>query len=151
MGLGNPLYRDEGLGIQALELVKTRLGLVPGLEYIDGGVLGLNLLPFIEECSHLLVLDAIDAGQPAGTRIALDRDEIPYYPGIQMSEHQIGFQDVLGLALIRGKMPPHLRLLGLQPCDLSVGFGFSPVVKKALPGLVESSLEVLCEWGVGNE
>ena len=37
------------------------------MDLVDGGVLGLDLLPMIEECSHLLVLDAVNAGSAPGT------------------------------------------------------------------------------------
>ena len=66
LGLGNILNRDEGLGIQALKLLDAQLGEHPEVELLDGGVLGLNLLMIVEECSHLLILDAVDAKKPAG-------------------------------------------------------------------------------------
>ena len=67
LGLGNLLNRDEGLGVQALKILDAQLGEIPGLELVDGGVLGLNLLMWVEECSHLLILDAVNAGKPAGS------------------------------------------------------------------------------------
>ena len=62
LGLGNILNKDEGLGVFALKALEVHLGNIsPGIEFVDGGVLGLNLLLWVEESSHLLVLDAIDA------------------------------------------------------------------------------------------
>ncbi len=58
MGLGNTLNMDEGLGVHAVALLQKQLkGLAPDVEFLDGGALGLNLLPWVEESSHLLVLD----------------------------------------------------------------------------------------------
>jgi len=45
LGLGNLRNRDEGLGIRALEMLSVKFGPQNGLEFVDGGVLGLNLLP----------------------------------------------------------------------------------------------------------
>lgn len=148
LGLGNTLNRDEGMGVHALKPLADRLGDQPGVEILDGGTLGLNLLPIVEQCSHLLVLDAINAGKAPGTVIELERDEIPLYSGVKLSEHQVTFQEVLGLANMRGKLPPHLHLIGGQPADITIGLDLSPVVTAALPQIVERALLVLHTWGL---
>ncbi len=149
LGLGNLLNRDEGLGVQALKLLDEQIAPgLPGVELLDGGVLGLNLLPLVEECSHLLVLDAADAQQQPGTIIELGRAEIPLYTGIKMSEHQITFQEVLGLANVRDSLPPYLHLIGVQPADISIGLDLSPEIRQKLPEVVERSLRVLQGWGL---
>jgi hydrogenase maturation protease len=48
LGLGNTLNRDEGLGVHALKLLETQLDLPAEVEVLDGGTLGLNLLPLVE-------------------------------------------------------------------------------------------------------
>jgi len=146
LGLGNILNRDEGLGIQALRLLEPRSGDFPEFEFLDGGVLGLNLLMLVEECSHLLLLDSVDAKKPAGMVIELSKEKIPLYSGIKMSQHQVTFQEVLGLANIRGNLPENLYLIGIQPEDLSVGLGLSVRVEEALPQVVERAIAVLNNW-----
>lgn len=146
LGLGNLLNRDEGLGVHALRALGRRLGADPGVELVDGGVLGLNLLPLVESCSHLLVLDAVDAGRPPGTVIELGRDHIPMLHGVTLSEHQVTFQEVLGLASIRGRLPGTVHLIGAQPADISVGVEVSPAVRGAIPPIVERALEFLDRW-----
>jgi hydrogenase maturation protease len=150
LGLGNTLNSDEGVGVQALALVAGRLGADSSFEALDGGTLGLNLLPLVEECSHLLLLDAVNAGASPGTVVELKRDEIPLFSGIKMSEHQITFQEVLGLADMRGKLPPFVHLIGVQPADLSIGLELSAIVKAALPDVVERAMAVLQSWATGD-
>jgi hydrogenase maturation protease len=147
LGLGNTLNRDEGLGVHALKALEAHLaGRAPVVEFLDGGVLGLNLLPWVEEASHLLVLDAINARREAGTLIELKRDEIPLYRGIKLSDHQVTFQEVLGLANFRGHLPAQLHMVGAQPADLSVGVDLSPVIMEVLPQIVAQAEAVLREW-----
>jgi len=148
LGLGNLLFQDEGFGIHAVQALKEELDRNSDLEFVDGGVLGLNLLPLIEECQNLLVLDVIDAGQPAGTLIELDKDEIPFYAGAKLSEHQVSFQEVLGLALFRDCLPNHLYLIGVQPEDFSMGIGLSQPVTDALPQVTIRVKDVLQGWGL---
>lgn len=147
LGLGNLLNRDEGLGVHALHALAERLGPDPGVELVDGGVLGLNLLPIVESSSRLLVLDAVDAGRPPGSVVELDRGQIPLLRGIKLSEHQVTFQEVLGLASIRGRLPGTLHLLGAQPGDLAVGMEVGPAVAGAIPQIVERAVELLSRWG----
>jgi len=146
LGLGNLLNRDEGLGVQALKLLDTQIGEQVDVELLDGGVLGLNLLTIVEECSHLLILDAVNAGKPAGTIVELAKDQIPLYAGVKLSQHQVTFQEVLGLANIRGYLPEHLHLVGIQPDDLTVGLELSPTVEAALPEMVRRAITVLEGW-----
>jgi hydrogenase maturation protease len=152
LGLGNTLNRDEGLGVHALKVLEETLRLSFGeqipVELLDGGTLGLNLLMLVEEASHLLVLDAINAGKPPGTLIELKRDDIPLFRGIKMSEHQVSFQEVLGLAKIRGRLPEHLRLIGVQPADISIGVEPSPVIAATFPKVVARSIACLKDWGL---
>lgn len=144
--IGNILNRDEGLGVHALALLAPKLAGRSGVELVDGGVRGLDLLPLVESCSHLLVLDAADTGRPPGVVVELARDEIPLFGGVKMSEHQITFQEVLGLASVRGKLPPFLHLLGVQPADVSVGVEMSPVVAAVIPHVCDRALAILAGW-----
>ncbi len=147
LGLGNILNRDEGLGVHALAALAQSLPRQhPSVEFVDGGVLGLNLLPLVESCHHLLVLDAINAGQSPGRLIELTGEAIPHYAGVKLSQHQLTFQELVGLAIFRGKLPPHLYLLGLQPVDLSLGVELSPAVTEAMPRLLHRAGQILQTW-----
>ncbi|NTU84469.1 MAG: hydrogenase maturation protease, partial [Chloroflexales bacterium] len=66
------------------------------------------------------MLDAADARQAPGSLVELRRDEIPLYAGVKLSQHQVTFQEVLGLANMRGRLPRHLHLIGVQPADMSL-------------------------------
>lgn len=146
LGLGNTLNRDEGLGVQALKLLDAQIGGQTDFELLDGGVLGLNLLMIVEECSHLLILDAVNVGKAPGTVAELKKEEIPLYAGVKLSQHQITFQEVLGLANIRGYLPRYLHLVGIQPEDISVGLEMSECIIRSLPEVVSRAINVLEQW-----
>jgi len=150
MGLGNTLNKDEGLGVHALELLQKKIAdLAPEVEFIDGGALGLNLLPWVEDASHLLVLDSmVSRFSIPGQVMELAKDEIPLYRNIKMSDHQITFQEVLGLAKFRDKFPEHLHLVGAQPVDMSIGYGISPEIEAVMPEILTRAERVLREWGL---
>lgn len=172
LGIGNTLNCDEGVGVHAVRMLEQHLTpqppSLPGkgepnspplvgersalaesgeVAFLDGGTLGLNLLPVVEEASHLLILDAVDAHQPPGTVIELASDQIPLFSGIKLSQHQVTFQEVLGLAAVRGKLPSHLHLIGVQPADLAIGLDLSPTVAAALPEVLRRARARLEAWG----
>ncbi|MFN2158368.1 MAG: HyaD/HybD family hydrogenase maturation endopeptidase [Anaerolineales bacterium] len=146
LGIGNTLNTDEGLGICALDGLRARLGEQDQLEILDGGTLGLNLLPLVENASHLLILDAVNVGKPPGTVVELAKDDIPLFRGIKMSDHQISFQEVLGLAKVRDKFPQYLHLIGAQPANHSIGVGLSPTIEAVIPEIVERAITKLNQW-----
>ena len=56
----------DGFNKRFIKEGKRRYNQRPNLEFLDGGVLDLNLLPSIAEASHLLILDAIECKKRTG-------------------------------------------------------------------------------------
>jgi hydrogenase maturation protease len=148
LGLGNLLQRDEGFGLAALRAVRTAAGEQAGLEFIDGGVMGLDLLPLVETCRSLLILDAVNSTRPPGEIVELTREKLPLFSGIRLSQHQVGFQEVLGLAALRERLPERLHLIGIQPADLEPGMELSPTAAAQIPEVVRRARRVLAGWGL---
>ncbi len=146
LGIGNILNTDEGVGVHAVRALQAKFGEPQGFALLDGGTLGLNLLPLVDDATHLLILDAVDAGKPAGSIVELHGAQIPLFGGAKLSEHQLTFQEVLGLALLRRTLPEHLALLGVQPQSLAIGVGLSPVVQDVLPALCARAEALLAAW-----
>ena len=148
LGLGNILNRDEGLGVHCLDHLRRRLGPVEGLDVLDGGVLGMDLLPLVERADSLLIFDAVDARKPPGTIIELAGPDIPLYSQVKLSGHQVTFQEVLHLARVRNHLPRRLHLVGVQPADMAIGLELSPVVEAALPAAADRGIRILADWGI---
>jgi hydrogenase maturation protease len=147
LGVGNLLRTDEGMGVHAVRaLAERHRNDLPDVEFLDGGTLGLNLLPYVEDATSLLILDAMDVGSPPGTVTELTGDSIPRFAGIKLSEHQVTLQEVLGLAQVRGRLPSRLILIGMQPADLETGISLSPAASAALPGMLLQVEAILRSW-----
>ena len=153
LGLGNLLQKDEGFGVRVVQALEAEMGrelLHSQVELVDGGTLGLDLLPLVEDCSHLLVLDAVESQAKPGTLVELTKEQIPRFVGIKLSQHQVTFQEVLALADLRGNLPEQVYLIGIQPCDLGSGLELSQEVEQKLPRAILRAVEVLREWGIFN-
>ena len=71
LGMGNILLEDEGLGIRALEVLQREYEFPSGVELLDGGTTGMGLLDEIGGRQHVLVLDAVQTGDPPGTLVVM--------------------------------------------------------------------------------
>ena len=148
LGLGNLLLQDEGLGIRAVERLQAGFILPGTVETLDGGTLGLNLLPYLKEARSLLILDAIDAGQVPGKLIRLEGDKIPAALSLKMSMHQVGLHDLLAAGSFADMLPERIVLLGIQPHSVDWGLGLTPPVNAALDPLVYAAAAELRAWGI---
>lgn len=104
----------------------------------------------VEMAHRLLVLDIIDAGLPPGTVLTLKGPEVPRYVGTKLSQHQLGFQEVLALANFRGKLPEEIVIIGIQPHCLEWGCELSAVIKAKLPEVVDLVRQQLETWGINQ-
>ena len=57
LGIGNELLGDDGAGVVAARSLAASP--MPGVEVLDGGTLGLMLMPYIAGRQAVLVLDAV--------------------------------------------------------------------------------------------
>jgi hydrogenase maturation protease len=138
LGLGNLLCGDDGLGIAALERLRERFAVSEDVALVDGGTLGLALLPTLESASRVWILDAVAADAPPGSLVALAGEEVEPALRERLSPHQIGVADLLDALHWRGTWPRSLRVLGLVPASLALGIGLSPPVAHGIDGLVRA-------------
>lgn len=144
LGLGNPLCRDDGLGVATVAEILRRHVPPEGALILDGGTLGLSLLPCIEDAEDAILVDAIRDDAPPGTLVRLEGAELRPAVEARLSVHQVGVADLLAAAELRGRLPRRLVLLGLVPAKLDVSVELSPAVASRLPALVDA---VIAEAG----
>ena len=110
--------------------------------------MGLDLLPYVEVVSSLILVDAVHTGQPPGTLVRLDGEDIPSVLACKFSVHQVGLQELLATSRLRGKLPSRLVLWGMEPASLDWGLALSPLLAARLDDLVDAVMQELCDWGV---
>ena len=148
LGLGNILLHDEGIGVWVAESLQRQFEFPPEVAVLEGGTLGLDLLPRLDGVERLLVIDAVKLGREPGDLARLAGDEVPAALHIKVSPHQVGIQDLLAAARLMGREPPEVVLWGMEPERLDPGTGFSPSVESAIPRLQAAVLDELRGWEV---
>lgn len=147
LGLGNILLSDEGLGVRVVQRLQERYRLSPEIQVMDGGTLGLDLLPYLEGVDHLLVIDALEMGEEPGTMARLVGEEVPASLSVKISPHQMGLADLLAAARLQDSYPQEITLLGMQPGSIDTGLDLSPSVEAQVDRLIDEVLMELDSWG----
>ena len=147
LGMGNLLLEDEGLGVRALEILQQRYEIPPEVELLDGGTTGMGLLDDISGREHLIVLDAVQTGDPPGTLVRLAGDDVPVYFSMRISPHQLGLSDVLATLELSGEKPAEVVVLGLVPQSLEMSLELSGLIAEKLDTLVGAAVTELGRLG----
>ena len=142
LGLGNILHRDDGVGPQAIKRLRGDPRIPPDVSLIEGGTLGLELLSYVWDCSRLVVIDAVDVGEPPGTIVRMSGEELNSLPG-KSSVHQLGVSDLLVALRVLGQHQPTVVLVGLQSADTSWSTELSPPIAAAMDLLVDVAVQEL--------
>lgn len=136
LGLGNVLLTDDGAGVAAVCRLIRDWEVPEGVSVLDGGTLGLSLLPYIEDTKHLILVDAVRAGAAPGTIVRVTGDEVGPAVATRLSPHQVGVADLLQGASLIDREPGTVLLLGIEPERIALGVTRSPSVEGAIDALV---------------
>jgi hydrogenase maturation protease len=138
IGIGNILLRDDGVGVRVVEELQRRLtdgllDLPPGTVLMDGGTLGIDLLPLIATTSTLILVDAVSLGPGPGSVTVIRGDSIEGTLAGNVSPHQVGVADLVAAARLLGVMPASVSLVGIRPAEIDIGLALTPAVEAAVP------------------
>jgi hydrogenase maturation protease len=155
IGLGNPLRGDDGVGPRVVAELSRR-GLPEGVEALDIGTGGLDLLRVLEGQRRVVIVDAADIGRASVdigrasvgvgrepgrfVRFTLDEARLIYATD-HLSFHHAGLGEILALCDALGRELPHIVIFGVQPAEVGWGEGLSPPVEARLPALIDAVLE----------
>jgi hydrogenase maturation protease len=142
LGLGNILHRDDGAGAQVISRLRADPRVPGDVSLVEGGTLGLELLPYVWDCGRLIVIDAVDVGEAPGTVVRMSREELNSLPG-NSSIHQLGVSDLLVALRVLADHQPEVVLLGVQPENTDWSPELSPRIAAAIDSLLEAAIREL--------
>jgi hydrogenase maturation protease len=147
LGIGNELLCDDGVGVVAAR--RLAVSQVPGVDVLDGGTLGLLLMPYIAGRQAVLVFDAVSQahGSP-GDVVVIGDSDVRRGHGVRATAHDIGLVDALSAAELADCAPARIALVGVVPAVVTEHWGLSPVVEGRVEAMVDAARAVLTEWGV---
>ena len=143
LGVGNILLRDEGVGVHVARVLAAAAAdgdaagrvdpQLSATRIVDGGTLGLDLLPMIEDAAAVVMIDAVDLRSAPGTVAVLRDDALHGALARHVSPHQVGIGDLLSAARLAGTLPGRVSLVAIQPEAIEIGLELTPAVEAAVP------------------
>lgn len=149
LGIGNVLLSDEGAGVKAVWELQKSYEIPSGVEVLDGGTSGMELLSTIENRKHLYILDAINSEERApGSVVRIDLSENPGFFQNKVSPHQLGLSEVLAVTQLTGMQPENIVLYGITPSSLETGTELTPQAQEGIETALEMLFHDLNELGM---
>ncbi len=152
LGLGNPILRDDAVGLRVVETLRVMDTLAGHL--LDADVTlgttceaGVHLLECMAGYEQVILVDAVSTGGTEGEIRCLDLGDLPAAAGPFCPHSNLDIRRILELGRTLGQpMPQRIRLVTIEAGDVtSFGEGLSPAVEKAIPAAVETVLAQIDE------
>lgn len=150
MGIGNILFKDEGLGVYAAQYLQANYDFSPTVDLIDGGTMGMNMIHTYQSYQRLIILDTIsvDVTEQPGAIYCLNADVLQGLGHCRKTAHEIEVLQTLELGALAGDMA-EIQIIAMVPEEMSeVSISLSQTVLEAMPMFVETILTELSKWGV---
>ncbi len=148
IGLGNLLLSDEGVGVHIVTELQKNYEFPKELSVVDGGTLGLDLLPLIEGQEKIIFVDATDLQKEPGALAVIEDENLPCFLAPKLSLHHVGLADLLFASTFQGNKPAKVVLIGIQPQKMEVGLSLSDTLAQKLPEFIEFIIKKLREWNI---
>ncbi len=140
LGLGNLLCGDDGAGVVAVARLKSDWDAPDGVAVLDGGTLGLSLLPYMRQARQVILVDAVGADAPVGTLVRVTGDEVGPVAANRLSPHQVGVADLLDGARLLGGFPESITIVGIVPAAIELSVERTPEVEARIDDLVRATV-----------
>jgi hydrogenase maturation protease len=145
LGLGNPLLRDDSVGLRIVQQLRGVLTDRKDVEIGEDYWGGLRLMEQMVNYDRAIIVDAICTDEPAGTIHLLTPDDIPTQRSA--SAHDVNLPTALELGRQAGAHLPtseNILLVGIEADDVQTfEEGLSPEVEKAIPQAIKTVLSEL--------
>lgn len=130
LGIGNYLMGDEGVGVHLVQELEKDI--VPeGVDLLDGGTAGLQLMEYLEKYPVVIMVDATLDQFPEGSIRLIEPKFSSDFPKA-MSTHEIGLKDLIEGLSLTGKLPK-IYLFVVSVKDIAnLHVGLSPEVGMAM-------------------
>jgi hydrogenase maturation protease len=117
IGVGNLLFKDEGIGIYAAKYVEENYDFEPSLEIIDGGTLGFKLMSYFQEYDNVIILDTVSIEDTPGEIYRLPSDVLLGLGNYRKTAHEVEIIEMLEICSVLDKHAT-VTIIGIIPEDI---------------------------------
>ncbi len=141
IGVGNVLFKDEGVGIYAAHYLKENYDFEGDIEIMDGGTLGFKLMAYFQEYDNVLILDTVSVEDNPGSIFRLPSDVLLGMGQYRKTAHEVEIVEMLEICSVLEKHA-EVIILGIIPEDIeSVKIGLTPKIEEHFMDLINQALK----------
>jgi len=114
--LGNRLVAADAAGPAVFDCLASLQPLPAGIELVDAGLAGLNLLPLLERGGRVVFVDAVQGYAGADEIVVLDQGDLQSVTDPGRYDHSAGLAYVVAVLpeVCEGEPPAEMVLVGLE-------------------------------------
>ncbi len=143
LGLGNALRGDDGAGPAVIEWLEQQ-GLPGGVEAIDGGTSGLDVVSTLMGHERAIIVDAANIDRAPGEWVRFTPDMARLKENdTTLSLHSAGLAEALALGAALNVLPSTIVIYGVQPQSLDWSPQLSDEVQAAVMAVGQAILREL--------
>ena len=135
IGVGNVLFKDEGVGVYAARYLEANYRFSQPLEVMDGATLGFKLMTYFQEYDHVILIDTVSIEDTPGSIYRLPAQELLGLGAYRKTAHEVEVVEMLEICSLLDKIA-------------EVEIGLTPQIEANLPELVEHTVKELAGLGI---
>lgn len=140
--LGNPLMRDEGIGIRLASEFSVHLADNPDVEVLDLGTGGLSVIHAIAGREKIVFVDCAIMGQSPGLMLRFTPEQVRSKKvRMRYSMHEGDLLNTLELSRRLGECPDDIVIFGIEPKEIAHGEGLTSKLENNIRQYVQTILQ----------
>ena len=149
IGVGNMLFKDEGIGIYASEYIRQNYEFNDKeLEIIDGGTLGFKLMTYFQEYDNVIILDTVSIEDKAGEIYRLPSDVLLGLGNYRKTAHEVEIVEMLEIVSVLDSHA-NVTIIGIIPEDIiSVEIGLTQSMENRFEEFILNSIKEIESLGI---
>lgn len=152
IGVGNVLFKDEGIGIFASKYLEENYTYAnTDLEIMDGGTLGFKLMRYFQEYDNVVILDTISVEDEPGEIYRLPSDVLLGMGNYRKTAHEVEIIEMLEICSLLEKHAV-VTILGIIPEDIQkVQIGLTQIIEDRFEEYILNVIKEVENMGVKIE
>ena len=149
IGVGNMLFKDEGIGIYAAEYISQNYKFDDkDLEIIDGGTLGFKLMTYFQEYDNVIILDTVSIEDEVGSIYRLPSDVLLGLGTYRKTAHEVEIVEMLEIVSVLDSYA-NVTIIGIIPKDIiSVGIGLTSTMEDKFEEFILNGIKEIESLGI---
>lgn len=148
IGVGNMLFKDEGVGIYASEYLSQNYEFEGDIDVIDGGTLGFKLMSYFQEYENVIILDTVSIEDNPGEIFRLPSDVLLGLGNYRKTAHEVEIVEMLEICSVLDEHA-NVTILGIVPEDIiSVGIGLTNTIENRFEEFILNAIKEVESLGI---